>query len=134
MDEKNLPENWRKPWRIAGLVFLAIIISVNIFYKPTYNSVDEDAKGYCFFSDKMKKLLINGVVKEKFRDKKNHLFPVFKLGDKEGQVINSVGEGSGFYDSLRVGDSLYKPSGSLEVKIYRDTSVMSWQLRYFDCE
>ena len=124
---------WNKPWVIAGFIYLLAVIAIFFVNNGMPQEIDNE-KGHCYFSDKMRGYMLEGVVLEKYSDKSNHMTPSLKIGGSQAIAINNIGEDSGFFRFVEVGDSLYKPSGSLGVKIFRDTMEIVWELKYGQCE
>jgi hypothetical protein len=62
----------------------------------------------------------NGVVSNKFKGKENHAAKTLIIkGKTEKKFFRKYRDISGLYEYVRVGDSIYKPNGSLDVKVIR---------------
>ncbi|MFK7970042.1 MAG: hypothetical protein AB8F95_06720 [Bacteroidia bacterium] len=78
------------------------------------------------------KTAMTGVVTAKFRDDKNHMYETIKLSHKPDRHT-FISEKSGFFLFVQKGDSIFKPKGTLEVQLFRDTMKKVFVLSY-ECE
>jgi hypothetical protein len=61
-----------------------------------------------------------GVIDKKFKDRKNHSAKTIIIEENEkNKVFRRYRDISGLYEYARVGDSIYKPKGSLKAKVIR---------------
>jgi hypothetical protein len=75
-----------------------------------------------------------GIVDEKFKDKENHAAKTLIIKGKTAKkVFRKYRDRSGLYEYARVGDSIYKPKGSLKVKVIREEKETVFTID-LDCE
>ncbi len=73
-----------------------------------------------FGKDESKKKYISGIVIRKFQDYDNHGSPCIEL--KNGSIIDIIPWNDDFlWAYIEIGDSIYKPSGTLKLKLIKPT-------------
>jgi hypothetical protein len=109
---------------LANIVLLVIIFVVNRNL-PTPNEINKMA----FESIKLTKF--EGLVIDKFMDKKNHNHATIKLKNSFGeQNIILTRDKSEIFDFIQVGDSISKEYGDLNVYIERGSELYEIKLDY----
>ena len=77
----------------------------------------------------------SGVVTEKYIDQDQHMYEKVVLKKDQGsEVILTDWETSGFFDFLKVGDSISKNPNSLQVKIWRNNRDTIYNLEFYCLE
>ena len=79
----------------------------------------------CGSETKFRELHFDNTLQGKYIDKSQHNYQTIEIGDRKIYVMHY--EKSNFYDFIEIGDSLYKPNGSLKMKVVRldfDTSFV----------
>jgi hypothetical protein len=106
---------------ISGIIIL-------IFFWITVDSeLDCDS-----FIEKEKLEKYSGIITEKYIDQNDHNHQKVILDKNSGtDVIILNWETSGLYEYLKVGDSITKNSGTLELKIRRNYSDTIYNLSFF---
>lgn len=90
----------------------------------------------CNRTKKYKAMYINGVVQEKYLDKKHHLDEtLILLNQRQSKVeLDMSVELSGFYDKVMLDDSLFKKKNSLDLSVYRDNQLLFTTQFDYGCE
>lgn len=110
---------------LANIVLLVVIIFVVNRNLPTPNEINKTA----FESIKLTKF--EGLVIDKFMDKKNHNHATLKLRNSFGeQNIILTRDKSKIFDFIQVGDSVSKEYGDLNVYIERGGELYEIKLDY----
>lgn len=75
---------------------------------------------------------IDGVVTQKIRDNQNHMWKTIEYSNSSGshQTLIFRNDESGAYEFLMQGDSIFKDTNSLELKVVRDTIMTKYLLNY----
>ena len=77
----------------------------------------------------------SGVITEKYVDQDQHMYEKVNLDKKPGtDIILLDGETSGFFDYLKVGDTISKESNSLQVKVWRNYKETIYNLDFYCLE
>lgn len=78
---------------------------------------------------------LKGKLIDKYRDKSNHNYETIKIGFSNGIYESRIFvlEESGTFNGLRLGDSLFKEAGSLQLIIKRGDQISKIDLVY-DCK
>lgn len=106
----------RKKLKIFSFFLMVITIVFSVFLVK--KKIKEDCR-------RVKEQYLNveykGIVDEKFKDKENHSAKTLIIKGKTAKkVFRKYRDRSGLYEYARVGDSVYKPKGSLKVKVIRE--------------
>ena len=77
----------------------------------------------------------SGIVTDKYIDQDQHMYEKVVLNTDLGtEVVLTDWETSGFYDFLKIGDSISKNPNSLEVKIWRNNRDTIYNLKFYCLE
>lgn len=80
--------------------------------------------------EKMKFQQYTGVVREKYREKNNHNFPLIIINNQYGnQKIYLTWDRSGLFEYIEKGDSIFKKYGKHEVEIKRQGKTIKFKLQ-----
>lgn len=119
---------------ILGILFMIYIL---VFGTPFQFLVDNQVnKSRCKDEKRAFDEHIIGVLKNKYRDKDNHLIETIEYTygqDKEATSLIFANEWGPVFDSLKIGDSIEKFPESLEIKITRNNIEKTYQLN-FGCD
>jgi hypothetical protein len=103
---------------ILPLLFLVIVIVIAV--KPSNE---------CSNENKIKEKVLIGIIKHKYLDSNNHYTKtIIVSGTQKIYFYNN--EKSKFYNYAHIGDSLYKPKGSLEVHVFRNDKDTVFNISY----
>lgn len=82
--------------------------------------------------NRMKNKQIRGVVFDKFLDSSNHLTKTINIEVESSKYydITVPLEKSGFFESIQIGDSIFKNNNSLIVIIVRRDTIINYTLKY----
>lgn len=119
-------EDFENAWNKVGCVAL-IIIPLMMFplflFKPSEECLSESV----FYNRK-----IQGVVKNRFYDIKNHSVETVTISFKgkynQNFIVNI--DSSGFFDYINLHDSVFKPLHELKVIVYRDNVDTTFIIDY----
>ena len=115
---------FKKLWRFLGIIGL---IATLIFFlkQPSNNEIclqQYEKEKYNFF---------NGIVTNKFINKKEHNYKTLILDGKRTIWMNW--DLSGLYEFIQTNDSIIKNKGSYEVKLYRNSIEYKFSID-FGCD
>lgn len=119
----------------AGLVLtlaLTKLVQVLIHLEP----IDPRNISVCRNEKNAKEESFKGKLIDKYRDKQNHNYEMIKIrfgDDDEYESKIFILEESGVFNSLRIGDSLFKEAGSLQMTLKRADQISVVDLVY-DCK
>ena len=107
-----------------------VIIIMIIAYSFMKNYLKQDAINTAL--NRMKNKQIRGVVFDKFLDSSNHLVKTIniEIGSSKYYDITVPLEKSGFFESIQIGDSIFKNNNSLIVMIVRRDTIINYTLKY----
>jgi hypothetical protein len=109
------------------------IIVLLVFLFWIYRLPETRKSNLCNKEESARKEDLVGIVLEKYNDLKNHYNPTLEIESVNGETHKTVlllNDRSGCFDYILVGDSIIKPTGSLEVNIYRNDSLKVFYLDY----
>jgi len=127
----NLQEKpWKKDWRKRLIINALALFAFIVIFKCLDNQKQFN-RAICHEKQSMQTSNFHFTVTAKFKDSTNHNYNTIKYIDlnkmNEGKVY-IINEISGFYNSIRIGDTLFKNGGDLIVhSTSRDTDYF---LRY----
>jgi hypothetical protein len=111
---KGTPMNWLLRLAKGLVIYLLIILTIK-----TLGSL-----GKCKNMASLESEFAQGVVIEKYIDRENHSAFSLKLTNNEIYRIfgfgSALGNLEGIYNSIAIGDSLYKAKGSINLIIYKE--------------
>lgn len=113
--------------KLGGILFLSAIALIAIFLllQPSDECL---SKKYILNKD------LQGVVVEKFYDNKHSNVEVIKVRNNSYNInFNSYSERLPLFNYIQIGDSIYKPKGVLEIKLYRGNFDTTFVFNY-DCD
>ncbi|MCB9227502.1 MAG: hypothetical protein H6578_10090 [Chitinophagales bacterium] len=113
--------------KVGGILFLSAIALFAIFLllQPSDECL---SKKYILNKD------LQGVVVEKFYDNKHSNVEVIKVRNNNYNVnFNSYSERLPLFNYTQIGDSIYKPKGVLEIKLFRGGFDTTFVFNY-DCD
>jgi hypothetical protein len=116
-----------KRFIISIIVISMSIYGMAIFMEYKASRFDQECVS---MREEFMQFEFNGIVNSKFLDEQNHLIPTIQIGSSHFRLSWKYAE---LYDSIKVGDSLYKVSGQEVVLSVRETSISSINLKV-DCE
>lgn len=126
-------------WKKVFLGIVAVAISIFALTKLVpaiigLEPIDPRNISVCRIEKIAKEESLKGKLIDKYRDKSNHNYETikFSFGDDEYESKILVLEESGVFNSLRMGDSLFKEAGSLQLMIKRGDQISKIDLIY-DC-
>ena len=116
---------------IAGIIFLSLFILILTMIEPYKRQ-----KNLCRITEEYRKEPIRGYILNKYLDEDNHM--------SETVIIQSAYKGktkkkdltldhTGLYGYISIGDSLYKPSGTLRTLVVRGNEK-NYFILDFGCE
>ena len=124
--EKSWKTNWEKRIILNALALVGLILLSRVF-----DNQKQFNRAICHEKQEMEALSFFIKVTDKYNDSLQHNYKTIKYFDLEKKSENKmyiVNEIGGFYNSIQIGDTLYKNSGDLKVNdSYRDTTYL---LRY----
>lgn len=87
-----------------------------MFFEPL---IREDA--FCDLTEEYKIDNLQGTVVRKYRDSRNHNYKTVEIQEENHKILkrNLTSDLSGLYEYISVGDSVYKPSGTLKILVIR---------------
>ena len=101
------------------LPYKRIVILALLFFSSCYTDCRKT------YEVEIKKELIQGIVMGKFINYDKHGSPTIKLKDSQGDIEEYIPMCFyNLYEAVQQYDSLCKPSGSLEYRIYRKDTVI----------
>jgi len=109
------------------LIFVGAIFVFTLLYNPDYE------KRCCKFLEKEKKDIVIGKVVKKYHVRQD-MYPYLEIRQSSDSSIikkSSHAEFSGIFDYAQVGDSIYKPEGSLIYTIVNDTTEKKLKFTMF---
>ena len=118
---------------LKALVLLVVIIIIMSYFKSCGNEIfiPEINDSKCKKFDRLKFLVISGVIDSVYEDKKSHLVNTVEILTSEGrQKIYLEYDKSGLFNYLKRGDSIQKAYGKYEVKVGRSDSIVRFNLDY----
>jgi hypothetical protein len=74
-----------------------------------------------FSKKRTKKIDISGIVVEKYRELANHNLPCVDLNSNNTIGIDPWNRKADLWGYIQIGDSVYKPSGTLNLKVVKPT-------------
>ena len=77
-----------------------------------------------YYEQEVKQVLINGLVIKKYLDSNDHMYPTIKLKDTSGILDYSPIRFYKLYEIVKIGDSISKPKGSLEYRVFRKDTII----------
>ena len=114
--------NFRRIWNILFYLIIPLAAIIYLILQPSREKTSLE------YSNKIKKELYQGLIVEKYIDKKQHYSKVIKIASKDTIIWVLTYDKSGLYDYLQEGDSINKAVGSYEVTVFRknkrDTSFI----------
>ena len=119
--------NFKKIWKTWSLIAFFISIIGLIYFRlqaPTCSEYYKKAKLNEF----------NGIVENKFIDKKQHNYKIIILFNKsalEKIILNT--DKSGFYEYIKEGDSIIKETGSYKMKVFKKSKIDTIFILYYGC-
>ncbi len=85
-------------------------------------------------TEDIQRLDLQAIIINKFEDRKNHGHEtVVTLQQNVQTTLYLIGDISGLYDSICIGDSIYKNVNTMDILLVRDTLQMKFTVD-FDCE
>lgn len=114
--------------KLGGILFLSAIVIFGVFLllQPS----DE-----CLSKKYILNKNLQGIIIEKFYDKKHSNIEVLKVWNKDKFNVNfnSYSERKVLFEYAQIGDSIYKPKDVLEIKLYRENFDTTFVFNY-DCD
>jgi hypothetical protein len=109
------------------LMLISIVVSVFIVKKQT--------KDECIqLTEKYKGMRFDGIVTKKFKDREKHSAKTLYIqGQKGKQTFVKYRDMSGFYENVEFGDSIFKPKGTLKVKVLIEKNDTAFTID-FECD
>ena len=116
---------------IVGLLVLSVVILFRVFYLEDYMSYF-GMSSMCRKAKRVYDTELHGNVSEKYLDKYNHMSETIKIVSEADSKVSTIlaSEQSGVYQLLKVGDSIIKRSGELEIEIVRNGNMKTYRLDY----
>lgn len=117
----------RTKYILLALYICFVVIAVQHFKKGPFRA--------CKLStEDILKLEMQAIVIDKYEDKRNHGNETVVVSQQNNQkVFYLIGDISGLFDSICVGDSIYKKLNSMDFLLVRDTIEKRFSVD-FDCE
>ncbi len=109
------------------------ILVLGFFLYAIYRLPNTLNSSLCTDEDLAKKIELIGVIVSKYRDKNHHDNKAIGIINEEGVITQStflVNDRSGVYEYILPGDSIVKPSGRLDLNLYRNDSFKIFYLDY----
>ena len=98
------------------LINIIYAICVIVFFVLWYAA----PSGECAAERSDVKKFYKGMVIDKFIDRKNHLNPTLKISNYNTKIVFLDYDKSGFYDFVRIGDSIIKEKGNMKIRLIRN--------------
>lgn len=121
-------------------IFLRLIISstlvvavVYFYQKMMRNKLPNNNAVFCEHTEWSMQQSINGILVNKYKDKKNHDRKTIEVRGIDNKIKKSalfVLERGDGYVFLNIGDSIVKTNNSLELLVYRKGALGSFNLNY----
>lgn len=123
---------------ISYFILLSFIGLIIYIFHPFFKNKRLE-KFLCDKNEYFENLNFNGVLNEKYRDSTSHLNRTLIINNTKTDLSKNriiIGYGRDFfYDEVNIGDSIFKPQGTLEVLVYRkNSSVVDTFNLHFGCE
>lgn len=121
----NLKKVLFKIWIFVSVVGLIIIF---FWFKSVIPTVEEDIN-MAVNAHQVEEF--NGVVINKFIDKNEHNFKKVIINDNntKGTILFDI-ETSGVYDFFKVGDSIVKHKGNIQIRVIRNDIDTTLQMKF----
>lgn len=122
-----------------GLVFGGVTVAVLLIYFITFILpflfVPKEkiiGKSRCRDEEKALEESIYGILTNKFRDNRSHMWETIEYSDASGAIQSLIfmNDRSGGFDFVLPGDSLKKAKGSLELTIARKGEIKKYRLDF----
>jgi hypothetical protein len=114
---------------VIGIGIYFIVNTLPFLFVPKETILN---KSRCDDEKKALEENFEGVVKNKFRDKKNHMWETIEYVNAFGTHLSLIflNDASAAFDFLEPGDTLIKDGGNLEITIQRDDVIQKFRLDY----
>jgi len=122
MNNNNM--TFKQIWRWWTWLSLVLGIIFFVYQTKKLPSCEE-------YYEQEKEISYNGVITDKFIDKRNHNYHIIKI-DEEGKIIdyNLSSDLSGLFKFLEVGDQVIKKKGTNNIIILRNGEKTLFMLDY----
>jgi hypothetical protein len=117
----------RTKYILLSLFLCFLFIVVHQFKKGPHKACEQRTAN-------IKSLYLQGIVTNKYEDKENHGYETVVVKNEYSEsTFRLIGDKSTLFDSICIGDSIYKNSGTMDFLLVMDTLQMTFTVD-FDCE